>query len=346
MFYKSHIYPVDSIEGRPQAHASTLTQIADKDNNIRIKTAWFCGTKEGAKDVAILSSTISYPRKIYTSGEPAPVIYSKPEVIADHPDKALGNPVLFRMTDGVLHFWYAVLSNEHGKPEQIMHKRSLDDGKTWTEPEEFAPREGIWPRNLPIVLHSGRILLPLNDELTYNEKYKTDWSSGFAYSDDDGKTWHHTDYIFAKKGCIQPAIAQRSDGSIYCVMRGRKGHLWESVSTDDGETWKEPEKVKIQNPNSNAALIKSGLNEFLLINNPSKKNRKFLRIYRSPDEGKTWKPWIDLEPSQFHDKPPKKYKEFSYPCIIGTNDSVLHITYTYGRKTIEHAAFGPGFSEI
>ncbi|MHA1819210.1 MAG: exo-alpha-sialidase [Promethearchaeota archaeon] len=384
---KNHIYPIGSIANRPEAHASSITQLPDKDGYKRLMAVWFCGTKEGHKDVAILKSIITYKVKgnnkdknnIKTdenggaSGLIEPIHYSEPEILADVEDRALGNPVIFyNPITHVLHFWYAILSPQHGKPEKIMYSRSKNEGIDWSEAVDISPREGIWPRNLPIILrskpHLNRLLLPLNDELTFDKKYKTYWSSGFAYSDDDGEHWHHTRYIFSKKGNIQPAIAELDNGKIYAIMRGRKGFAWESFSSDGGLTWTTPQKTDVPNPNSNIAITKLNNNDLVMVCNPVKHGRKVLSLFYSPmnsNKRPKWKRLFDLENSTLNTKErdlrihriksnlknmdsldklyTSKYSEYSYPCIIQSDDNLIHIIYTFGRKTIEHVLFDPDF---
>ena len=51
-----------------------------------------------------------------------------------------------------------------------------------------------------------------------------------------------------------------------------------------------------------------------------------LSLYLSDDEGKAWKWKKTLENEQ------KGKGRFSYPCLIQTNDGLLHISYSYSLE--------------
>src|SRR4051794_32497661 len=74
----------------PSCHASTVVEVAPGE----LLAAWFGGTNEGAKDVAIWAS-----RK--KDGH-----WSAPYELAREPNQPTWNPVLFHSKDGVLWFYY------------------------------------------------------------------------------------------------------------------------------------------------------------------------------------------------------------------------------------------------
>ena len=62
-------------------HASTIVELPNGD----LLAAWYAGTKEKAKDVAVLAARLPKGGSQWT----------KPYVLADTPDHSEGNPVLF-----------------------------------------------------------------------------------------------------------------------------------------------------------------------------------------------------------------------------------------------------------
>jgi len=66
---------------------------------------------------------------------------------------------------------------------------------------------------------------------------------------------------------------------------------------------------------------------------------KMMAGIASADEGKTWKWKRTLENNQ------KGSGRFSYPCLIQTNDGLLHITYSYslekGAESIKYTEIDP-----
>jgi predicted neuraminidase len=321
------IYSIGSIPDRPQAHASNIIQGPCSPDKITLYCAWFCGTREGNVDVAILFSIISYQPQ--TNLGEIKFEYTPPKVIADLPDRACGNPVLFYEPNGTLHLWFAgfVPRGSADPNRHIYYQQSKDGGNTWTNPKIISDRPGLWVRNNLVVLDDGTWLFPMNDETTPIPKYRTTWSSRFAWSRDHGQTWDFGDLWSCKKGMIQPSVVQFPTGNLFCVHRSRNGYIMASRSSDRGHTWTEAQSLDLPNPNSNVVqwLLPSG--ELLLVYNPTKKGRTPLSLAISRDSGHTWTRIADLQTI---------LGEFSYPCIWQTPDGLIHITYTYRRQTISH----------
>tara|TARA_R110002124_G_scaffold106139_2_gene257599 strand:+ start:8943 stop:10124 length:1182 start_codon:yes stop_codon:yes gene_type:complete len=191
---------------------------------------------------------------------------------------------------------------------------------------------GWMTRIKPLVLSSGRILLPL-------------YSDGFnfsltAISDDDGETWTPSKPIVGR-GPIQPALAQRKNGEIMAIMRDSGDaptRLHKSYSTDEGMTWTSSEKSSIPNTASVELLVlDNGL--WLFLGNDIDDGRYRLSLYLSSDEGKTWSSKIYLEDEK------KDFGGFSYPSLIQDTNGMVHITYSYhldkGGKSIKYVKINP-----
>ena len=115
--------------------------------------------------------------------------------------------------------------------------------------KDKAKREEGWmTRQNPVVLPSGRILLPL-----YSDGFN---ASMMAISDDLGETWRPSLPIVGM-GPIQPAVARKADGTLWSYMRDSGGEpkraLW-SESKDDGVTWSPAIDTDIPNPGSSLAV--------------------------------------------------------------------------------------------
>ena len=61
------------------------------------------------------------------------------------------------------------------------------------------------------------------------------------------------------------------------------------------------------------------------------RSRNMLNLAISED-GKNWNPVLTLE---------RQEGEFSYPAIIQDRDGLVHITYTYQRKSIKYVVVDP-----
>jgi predicted neuraminidase len=196
----------------------------------------------------------------------------------------------------------------------------------------------------PFLADQTRLIVPL-----YSDGFSL---SLMAITDDWGKTWHTSSPLCAA-GNIQPSLARRKDGSLYCLMRDNgppPKRLHQSESRDRGETWSPVTDSSIPNPGSGAELVGLRNGHWALINNDTENGRNSLCVSLSDDEGRTWKWKRHLE---FDPEGPAA-GSYHYPSLIQSRDGSLHVSYSYhlsckdrkqdaqGRcstKSIKHAHF-------
>jgi alpha-L-fucosidase len=299
-----------------QCHASTLIEL-DKNS---LMAAWFGGSYEGAKNVCIWAST----QKNGTWSTPFRIICGG---VSDSLHYACWNPVLFRTGKNQLILYYKVGLS----PREWwgMSVSSFDNGQTWTQPQRLTGIAGPI-KNKPLQLASGTWLNPSSTETMQR------WKVFIERSVDRGKTWEKipVDTTNTSK-VIQPTLLVYPGGKIQALCRSNQNYILESWSFDDGKNWSALEKTNIANPNSgiDAVTLSSGLQ--VLVYNPTISGKEWvngrnqLNVAVSRD-GKTWKDVYQLE------NQPRG--EFSYPAIIQSSDGIVHISYTYNRKTINHVA--------
>ena len=191
---------------------------------------------------------------------------------------------------------------------------------------------GWMTRIKALKLNNGRILLPL-----YSDGYNM---ALVAISDDDGDTWRASLPIVGR-GNVQPALVQKKNGNIFAFMRDNgdePSRVQYSESTDNGRTWSAAKKTDIPNEASVELIVmKDGRWAFL--GNDEDDGRYRISLYLSDDEGLTWKWKRTLENNQ------KGSGRFSYPCLIQTNDGILHMSYSYslekGAESIKYVEVNP-----
>ena len=101
------------------------------------------------------------------------------------------------------------------------------------------------------------------------------------------------------------------------------------------------EATKLPNPNSGIDGVSLLDGRHLLAYNPTGKNwgdRVPLSIGISTD-GKEWKRVLDLEP--LRESTDKEREEYSYPTVIQAKDGLVHIVYTWNRKTVKYVVLDP-----
>lgn len=193
--------------------------------------------------------------------------------------------------------------------------------------DKLATRLGWQPRCKPIVLPSGRIVLPL-----YSDTFSV---SLMALSDDDGQTWFASEPL-AGFGNIQPAVLRRDDGTLVAYMRenGPLNKIRVCESSDEGLHWGPVGTLNIVNPGSGLDAVRLANGYWAMVYNDTLSNRNSLVVSISDDEGKTWKWTRHLEQEDSG--------RYHYPAMIQSRDGNLQCVYTYTVEdgaTMKHATF-------
>ncbi len=286
------VFPLDPRHN----HAPGIVECPNGD----LLASWYRGSGErGADDVAVLGAR----RK---KGDAS---WSEPFPMADHPGFPDCNTCM--MVDGkgrlwlfwpliIANTWESCLTNyrvssDYAGPGAPKWER---EGIIFLKPADFRDealkrlrerlgdklyqRLGWQPRCKPLVLPSGRILLPL---------YSDTYSAGLmAISDDGGKTWTASQPL-AGFGSIQPSVLEKADGTLVAYMRenGVFKKVRVAESKDRGETWGTVGVTELPNPGSGLDAVKLANGHFLLLYNDTVRGRNSLAVSVSDDEGKTWK---------------------------------------------------------
>ena len=101
------------------------------------------------------------------------------------------------------------------------------------------------------------------------------------------------------------------------------------------------ESLGLPNPNSGIDAVTLNDGRFLLVYNPTTKNwgnRVPLTVAVSND-GKIWKNVFDLE--SVKDPKSAEEEEYSYPSVIQDKNGLVHIVYTWNRKTVKYVVLDP-----
>lgn len=311
-----------------QSHASTICEISDG-----LIAAWFGGTHERHSDVGIW---IAYNLDGH---------WSKPVQVADgFQNDSLRyptwNPVLFKPDSGPLMLFYKVGPSPDTWWGMLM--TSENEGKSWSEPIRLGKNNAVGDllgpvKNKPIQLSDGSILCPSSFEVEIDNTDK--WRVHFELTKDFGKTWEVIGPINdgIEFNAIQPSILTYANDKMQIVCRTKEGVIAQSWSSDKGKTWSKMTATQLPNPNAgtDAVTLKDG-RQLLVYNHTAKKgsfpsDRNMLNVAVSTD-GIAWKPVVTLE----RDK-----GEYSYPAMIQAEDGMIHITYTYLRRSVKHAVIDP-----
>jgi predicted neuraminidase len=321
------IYPLDD-KPTAECHASTLVEVDDG-----IVAAWFGGTEERHPDVGIwvsmnLDGTWSKPVEVVNGFQNDTLRYP------------CWNPVLFKPENGPLMLFYKV--GPSPREWWGMLTVSENKGRTWSNPVRLGENDKIGHllgpvKNKPVQLENGTIICPSSTEII--EGNETKWMVHFEITKDLGKTWEVVGPINdgMEYDAIQPSILTYADGKMQVLCRTRENVVSQSWSEDGGKTWSEMTATELPNPNSgtDAVTLKDG-RQLLIYNHTVRRSefprgRNMLNLAISKN-GKDWKPVLTLE---------RQEGEYSYPAIIQAEDGLVHITYTYRRRSVKYVVVDP-----
>lgn len=305
----------------PNNHGASLAELADG----KILITWFAGSREGGRDAQIYS----------VAHDPGTGAYSPPSILVRKrewpggglwPDKSVGNTALYVDDEGFLWLFYNAISLGGWSGAVINYKVSRDGGKTWSEGRRLVGAFGNLVRTSPLPLGPGAFLLPAYTELLTHKGYacRVEHRRGKVQALNCGDS-------IDLEGAIQPALVRTRRGRILALLRdqGRQG-IRRSWSEDEGVTWSPPDTIGLPNPGAAVAATDLDDGRILLVYNHSRENRTPLSLAVSQDDGETFQKVVDLESGP---------GGFSYPAILQSRDGLVHVVYTYNRKTIRHLTF-------
>ncbi|MDP9693764.1 UNVERIFIED_ORG: putative neuraminidase [Arthrobacter globiformis] len=249
-----------------QSHAANLLTLPDG----RLGCVWFGGTQEGVPDISIWFSAL----------EPGSSQWSPARQLSDDSTRSEQNPILFIAPgsagqDGVLWLLYTAQKAGNQDTAEVRRRTSTDSGRTWGPVETLFPASetgGVFVRQLPVLLPSGRLIIPIFRCITTpGEKWVGNSDdSAVMISDDGGATWREH-ILPGSLGCVHMNIQPVADGSLLALFRSRwADSIYESRSTDDGTTWTEPVPTELPNNNSSIQFAALADGRLALVYNHSR----------------------------------------------------------------------------
>jgi len=317
--------------GLPSVHAASL--IAIKDGGIR--AFWFAGSREGAADVSIYSST--FDAKSSSWSAPTIVVdrVSAEKSLSRYIAK-LGNPVPARMADGRLQLFFVTVSVGGWAGSSISSMISDDEGVTWGAPQRLISSPLINLSTLvksPAILFTdGRLGLP-----AYHE-----WIGRFGeFLRIDAGQVIDKRRMSSGRSAIQPLVFvnDAQDASAYFRQTRSAGQAKQvpvSLTQNAGQSWHIEPDLPIANPNSAVAGLQLNDGSRILVLNNIESGRYRL-VLMMTDAKSQWQTIEVLEDDAA--LPEDQRKEFSYPYLITLDGNDAHLVYTWDRKKIHHRYF-------
>jgi predicted neuraminidase len=248
--------------------------------------------------------------------------------------RKLGNPAVLRDDAGRLWLFYVSVSVGGWSGSAINAMVSADEGRTWGEPRRLVSSPffniSTLVKGRPFLYQDGSIGVPAYHEFAgkFGEILRID-----AQGNVIGKTrLSHGRYS------LQPVVVPRSAAEAVAFMRYSgegPGRVLMQRTRDGGETWTQPVKLALPNPNAAIDAIGMADGGLALVFNNRQGNRDNLSLAVSDDAGDTWRVL-----HRFEDEPGAPPPEFSYPWLAREQDgSRFHLLYTWKRSHIKHVKF-------
>ena len=232
----------------PTSHAVTLCELPNGD----LLSAWYSGTKESAPDSAVLGSRLPKGSKEWL----------EPVVWVDVANHAAGNPRVFVGPDGAV-WLIAPVNYGHwcDGGTRMFFKRSYDQGQTWTDLEIFTTRRRILGKNKPLHIAEPDLwILPV--------EYEGNGDVAFMSSSNGGRSWKIVDRTGEGAYLDQPTVVQLGSGELLAYLRSWEGYIYETHSSDLGESWSKPIPTLLKNPNSGIDMVRTHSGKIVLAYNP------------------------------------------------------------------------------
>ena len=308
------------------SHVASICELPDG----RLAAAWYAGSREGARDVAIYLAAQERGQAIWTT----PRAILTPEQAGRDLHRAVrkvGNPLIFSDAAGKLRLLYVTISVGGWSGSSLNLTTSTDEGESWSPSRRltlspfFNVSELV--RNRPAPLADGSWLVPIYHECLGK------FPELLCLRDRPEGLSATKRRITGGRSVLQPALAALSTNSGLAFLRDCSPRKRISVArTDDaGQTWSSPQPLDLPNPDSGLTALRLTDGRVMLAFNDSAAGRGNLSLAVSDDEGRTWRRLATLAE--------EAGAEFSYPFLLQARDGKIHLVYTWKRKAIKHVAF-------
>lgn len=323
-FFATAVINPDSVD--PKVHSGTLAEMPDG----RLVAAWYAGSAEGARDVAIqlavreTDGAWSQPRRIFQREQVAAVM--------ERHVHSLGNPLLLSDDSGRLGLLFVSIAAGKWSGSSMNLSWSSDAGQTWTAPEKLTlnPLANLsaLPRNPPLSLVGGGWAVPIYEEFLGR------FPEVLWIRPRDAVPLAAVSRMASGMSVFQPSVVALSADRGLAFYRDDSGtgRVFLSDSDDRGLRWSEGRASALPNVDSGVCALRLPDGRLLCaVNDSANRKRDNLRLALSVDEGKTWVYIATLAE--------ERGENFDYPYMILGCDGRVRMVYSSRGTRIVYAEF-------
>lgn len=265
--------------------------------------------------------------------------WTTPEIIANTPFYAEGNPVVWQEPGGPVWLFYVQRYGETWSDSRIKGKISTDNAETWSDNFVVSYELGTMVQGRPEPLPRGGFLLPVYHETGHDwNQVGSDTCSFFLRWNPDDQSWTETQRIYSRMGNLQILAGTLRNGTMVAYARRGGGYdpiddgwVVRSASVDGGRTWLSGQDSQFPNPNAAISFIALESGNLLLVYNHSMSARTPLVAALSEDDDQTYPHRRIIMGGD---------NTFAYPYLIQQRDGTIRLIYTTNhRTTIKMATF-------
>jgi hypothetical protein len=214
----------------------------------------------------------------------------------------------------------SVVNQVYHVRSDVMFQKSTDAGRTWL-PTDVLVRDGAPHAYYPDITtdRDGNVYIVWEDWYVDSASV-SDRGILCSRSSDGGTTWtapaRVDDRPDRTRSIGTPRIAADSAGNLICAWYDRRagdeGHIWSSVSTDQGATWRQNVQVDDDTTGEGVCradvIVQPGTNDYLVAaETPRRVGTHWeagTALYRSTDMGLTFQPGVQIDTSRYDTRHP------------------------------------------
>jgi hypothetical protein len=244
----------------------------------------------------------------------------------------------------LLHIYVRYSGYDYASPVALVERslceafiqRSNDGGKTWREEKKLPTNERYIGDVLSMEqLRDGRLIYPFCF-LTSNQ---AQFAVSVLYSDDDGRNWSRSSSVLEaggsgfESGASEPTVVELADGRLWMLLRAQTGFLWQSYSTDRGQTWSKAAPSSIPSSNAPATMLrlKSGKIAVAWNNHVAGNYARQSLVLGITTDGKTFECARELDGTDFPDNDGEQPLHTTYGYLTAPDDHTITVSYNKGH---------------